>query len=79
MYSFSWRMFPFSRPLSKTALMYDNTYINIRKVENKMIKAMENFMNTYGKYMAASTLALKPCSKDELEYVVNLFRNDSQR
>jgi hypothetical protein len=72
-------MFPFSGPLSKTPLMYDNTYINIRKVENKMIKAMENFMNTYGKYMAATAFALKPCSKSELEYVVSLFRNDSRQ
>jgi hypothetical protein len=79
MFSFSWRMFPFSRPLSKTALMYDNTYINIRKVENKMIKAIENFMDTYGKYMAAATWALKPCSQSELEYMVKMFRNDSQR
>ncbi|MDR4945479.1 hypothetical protein [Neobacillus cucumis] len=44
-----------------------------------MKKAMENFMNTYGKYMMASTFSLKPCSKKELEFMVSLFRNDSQR
>ena len=44
-----------------------------------MIKAMENFMNTYGKYMAASAFALKPCNKNELQYMADLFRNDSQK
>jgi len=46
---------------------------------NKMKRAIENFMNVYGKYMAASAFALKPCSKSELQYVVELFKNDSQR
>ncbi|MEH7419242.1 hypothetical protein V7266_28855 [Neobacillus drentensis] len=44
-----------------------------------MRKAMKNFMDSYGKYMAASAFALKPCTKSELQYVVELFRNDSQR
>ncbi|MEH7094930.1 hypothetical protein [Neobacillus vireti] len=44
-----------------------------------MIKKVENFMNTYGKYMAATAITLKPMSKDELQFVADLFRNDSQR
>ncbi|WP_272928174.1 hypothetical protein [Bacillus sp. USDA818B3_A] len=44
-----------------------------------MKKAIQNFIDTYGKYMAVSAFALKPCSKREMEYVVELFRNDSQR
>jgi len=44
-----------------------------------MIKKMEKFMNTYGKYMAATALTLKPMSKEELQIVADLFRNDSQR
>jgi hypothetical protein len=44
-----------------------------------MKKAIENFMDTYGKYIIASTFAQKQWTKNELEYVVSLFRDDSQR
>ncbi|MDF2787115.1 hypothetical protein ABC255_27175 [Neobacillus sp. 3P2-tot-E-2] len=44
-----------------------------------MKKAIENFMDTYGKYIVASTFAQKQWTKNELEYVVSLFRDDSQR
>jgi hypothetical protein len=44
-----------------------------------MKKAIENFMDTYGKYIVASTFAQKQWTKDELEYVVSLFRDESQR
>jgi hypothetical protein len=36
-----------------------------------MKKAIENFMDTYGNYLALAAFALKPCSKNELEYMVS--------
>ena len=63
---------------AKMFLMNDNKSIKY-KGGNKMKKAMANFMDTYGKYLAASAFALKPCTKTELQYMAELFRNDSQR
>jgi hypothetical protein len=44
-----------------------------------MTRLIEGFMNTYGKYMAAAMFAMKPCSKGEVEYLVKLYQNDSQK
>ncbi len=44
-----------------------------------MKKAIENFMDTYGKYIIVSGFAQKQWTKNELEYMVSLFRDDSQR
>jgi hypothetical protein len=44
-----------------------------------MKKAFENFIDTYGKYMAVAAFAQKQWTKNELEYMVSLFRDDSQR
>jgi hypothetical protein len=44
-----------------------------------MKKAFGNFMDTYGKYIIVSAYAQKQWSKSELEYMVSLFRDDSQR
>ncbi|WHY01250.1 hypothetical protein [Neobacillus sp. DY30] len=45
-----------------------------------MKKAIGNFIDTYGKYMAAAAFAQKQqWTKNELEYMVSLFRDDSQR
>ncbi|MFJ5761522.1 hypothetical protein ACIQAA_20920 [Neobacillus sp. NPDC093182] len=44
-----------------------------------MKKAIGKFMDTYGKYMAVAAFAQKQWTKSELEYMVSLFRDDSQR
>ncbi|WHZ03702.1 hypothetical protein QNH48_03165 [Neobacillus sp. YX16] len=44
-----------------------------------MKKVFENFMDTYGKYIMVSAYAQKQWSKNELEYMVSLFRDDSQK
>ena len=44
-----------------------------------MKKAVQNFIETYGRYMAVAAFASKPCSNREMQYIVELFRNDSQR
>lgn len=40
------------------------------------MKKIANFLNTYGKYLYAFSMAFKPCSKVEIEYMLKLYRDD---
>ncbi|WP_419954458.1 hypothetical protein ACN6MT_01050 [Neobacillus niacini] len=44
-----------------------------------MKKAIGSFMDTYGKYIAVAAFAQKQWTKNDLEYMVSLFRDDSQK
>ncbi|HZH59300.1 MAG TPA: hypothetical protein VEY70_06970 [Metabacillus sp.] len=41
------------------------------------MKKMTNFLNTYGKYLYAFSMAFKPCSKVEIEYMLKMYRDHS--
>lgn len=52
---------------------------NWRQIKMSKTGEKKNFLDQYGKYIAAVALSNKVPSKAELELVVELFKNDSHR
>ncbi|WP_281252638.1 MULTISPECIES: hypothetical protein [Bacillaceae] len=40
------------------------------------MEKLTKLLNKYGKYLFAYQMAVKPCSKSELEFMIKMFRNN---